>query len=141
MIHHSYHRERVQHVNGLPDKTKQSFKDQCDIHRIIDRYDRTGLITHLNRAQAQYGDVSGLNDYQDVLDRIREAETLFMKLPAKTREAFNHSAAEFLDAANDPEKRDMLRDLGLLGPDEVHPAATQEPSNTPSTSQEASDGS
>lgn len=144
MPHDSYFRVRVQSVNALPDRTKQSFKDQCDIHQIIDRYDRTGLITHLNSAQAHYGDVSGLNDYQDVLDRIKEAEAVFDKLPAKTREAFNNSAAEFLDAANDPDKRDLLRDHGLLGEDEPHPAASssapETPVNSPSTSEEASVG-
>jgi phage internal scaffolding protein len=112
--YHNY--ERVQHVNEDEDMTKQSFKDEVDINLIVKKYDKTGLVTHLNQAQAQYADVSTMGDYQDALDVIQAAEAAFMEMSAKQRKVFNNSAAEFLDAAHDPEKRDLLVKAGLLEP-------------------------
>lgn len=37
-------------------KTHQSFKDECDVNKIIDMHVRTGIVTHLNRGTPQYGD-------------------------------------------------------------------------------------
>ncbi|AXL15424.1 internal scaffolding protein [Microviridae sp.] len=37
-------------------RTHQSFKDECDINRIVDTYARTGVIPHVQLGQPQYGD-------------------------------------------------------------------------------------
>lgn len=105
---------RVQTVNKLPDMTKQSFKDDCDINLIIDRYDNSGIVTHLNHVEAQYGDVTQLQDYQQALDTIHAVEDYFNALPAQTRAVFENSPATFLDYANDPDKREKLAELGLI---------------------------
>lgn len=49
-----------------PDKgrTHQSFKDECDINRIVETYARTGIVTHTNRLEAQYGDAPSQNLYE-----------------------------------------------------------------------------
>ena len=39
-----------------PGKTRQSFKDECDVNRIVDRFTRTGIVEHGQRRQPQYGD-------------------------------------------------------------------------------------
>lgn len=36
--------------------TRQSFKDECDINRIVEQYARTGIIPVTPRGQPQYGD-------------------------------------------------------------------------------------
>lgn len=105
---------RVQTVNEDEDMARQSFKDSCDINHILRGYNQTGIITHLNKAQAQFADVSEMTDYADALMVVREAEGLFMSLPAQVRKVFDHDPAKFLDAAHDPEKRDLLVQAGLL---------------------------
>lgn len=47
---------RVQKSFDEPAKTRQSFKDECDINRIVETYARTGMVNHVPRAAAQYGD-------------------------------------------------------------------------------------
>lgn len=107
-------RVRVQFDNVGPDMTKQSFKDETDINTIIAQYDRTGLLVHLNKAEAQFVDVSEVGDYQDALDVVKASQDAFMQLSAATRKIFGNSAAAFLDAAHDPDKRDLLEAAGLL---------------------------
>ena len=47
---------RVQIAFPGPGKTRQSFKDECDINRIVDTYARTGIVNHIPRVAPQYGD-------------------------------------------------------------------------------------
>lgn len=110
---------RVQTVNEDPEMTKQSFKDECDINFILRDYERSGVVRSLNKARAVFADVSELGDYADALMVVQEAEEAFMALPAKTRKVFNHSPAEFLDAAHDPDKRDLLVQAGLIPPEKA----------------------
>lgn len=105
---------RVQTVNDEPERTKQSFKDECDINRIMRQFQQTGVVRHLNEARAQYADVSELTDYADALSVVRRAEEMFMSLPSKVRRVFNDDPAAFLDAAHDPAKRDQLVEAGLI---------------------------
>lgn len=49
--------ERVQLTIEEDDgQTHQSFKDECDINRIIDLHTRTGIVTHLARGKPQYAE-------------------------------------------------------------------------------------
>lgn len=125
---------RVRRVNDDEEVTKQSFRDECDINRIVKQYQMTGVVRHLNLAAAQYADVSGLTDYADALQMVRRAEELFMELPAKARKIFNHDPAQFLDAAHDPEKRALLVEAGLIPPPE--PVAAVPTPSEPSPSGE-----
>lgn len=36
--------------------TRQSFKDECDVNRIVDQFTRTGLIPNTNPLTPQYGE-------------------------------------------------------------------------------------
>ncbi len=107
-------RVRVQHVNEEPGMTKQSFKDGTDINLIIQKYDAQGVLTHLNEAAGSFADVSEISDFQDALDVVRAAEETFMQLGSRARKVFRNSPAEFLDAAHDLEKRELLVEAGLL---------------------------
>jgi len=39
-----------------PSLTRQSFKDECDVNQIVQRYTETGMINHIPRTTPQYGD-------------------------------------------------------------------------------------
>ena len=39
-----------------PSLTRQSFKDECDVNKIVQRYTETGMINHIPRTIPQYGD-------------------------------------------------------------------------------------
>lgn len=104
---------RVQTVNTEPSMTKQSFKDECDIHHIINRYDNTGLVEHLNKTPGTYGDVTQVPDYHTAMNIVSAVNSQFLELPAKVRAAFNNDPSEFLDAVNDPTQVERLAGLGI----------------------------
>lgn len=110
--------------------TKQEHKDECDIHRIIKQYQRTGIITHVQTKRADYTDLPDSLDFQQSLNIIMEAENAFNDLPASVRAHFVNDPSRFLAAFNDPAQYDYLREVGLIRPATTHPDAPPAPSNT-----------
>lgn len=98
-----------------PSMTKQEFKDQCDINKIIKEFTITGQITHISAkaAQGAFIDLPGELDYQTSLNVMIKAEEAFLALPAKIRDRFGNDPAEFLAFASDPKNGDELIELGI----------------------------
>ena len=111
-------RKRQQFKFEKPSMTKQSFKKQCNINNIMSKYEKTGVLTHVNTKQPQYGDFSQIPDYRESLDKVIQAEDSFLSLPAKIRAKFNHYPSEFMDFCLDPENRDQMIEMGLIRPSE-----------------------
>ena len=127
------------------DRTKQSFKDECDIGKILAQYTKTGIITHLNRAQAVFTDVSEMGDYRQALEQVEAARVLFMELPSAVRAKFNNDAAQFLDFATDPENLEEMREMGLAPviskhPDVVQPGEGEDVPSDPEPGKQAPEG-
>jgi len=99
-----------------PGLTKQSFKDECDINKILVKYEKTGLLEHKNRYEGKYADVTGVVDYQTALNIVQDAEEAFMSLPARVRTEFDNNPHEFLEFAQNPENEDALIEMGLANP-------------------------
>lgn len=93
--------------------TQQHFAEECDIRNIIKKHDRTGLISHVQRGTAQYGDYSEVNEYREALDLINHADESFAGLPSEIRKMFSNNAGEFFEFATDPANADKMVELGL----------------------------
>lgn len=115
-------RETHQTSCHAPSRTKDSFRQSTDVNWIMDRFEKTGLVTHLNRAQARFGDFSEVEDYFGAVRQIQDVQELFASLPAKVRDACNNDPAEYLDLVLNPENRAEAISLGL-----IEPAATRNP--------------
>lgn len=113
------------HFDG-PGRTKQAFKDECDINNIMARYMKTGVIDFVNKHQGQYGDVTGL-DYQEAMETIAQSKTLFNELPSTIRSRFENDPALFLDFVHDPANEEEMHELGLMRPDAVAPSKRPAP--------------
>jgi phage internal scaffolding protein len=98
-----------------PDRTKQSFKDECDVNRIMARYLATGQLPNMAEIEPQYLDVTGL-DYQEHQNFIAGANSLFHELPSKIRARFSNSPGEFLDFCSQEKNRPEMAEMGLLRP-------------------------
>jgi len=111
-------RRRVQKFFRLPSRAKQSFKDECDINRIMKQFQVTGVVEHVRQAQARYFDATAVPDFKTsmeaVVDAISRGEELFASLPAKVRRQFGNDATTFLDFAADAANEGELRELGIL---------------------------
>lgn len=93
--------------------TQQHFAQEADIKTIIKKHDRTGIISHVARGVAHYGDYSELNEYREALDMINSANASFAELPAEVRKYFSNDAGEFFEFATDPKNAEKMVQLGL----------------------------
>ena len=95
-------------------RTEQCHKDECDIHRIVDRAMKEGIIDHLGEYRGTYGDdYLGVPDYQTAANLITNTESLFNSLPSKVRNQFQNNAASFISFMRDEKNRDAITELGL----------------------------
>ena len=101
-----------QHV-GEETMTQQHMAEQCDINAIMKRYEKTGLLEHVNQYQGEYGDFTVMPDFHTAMNKIRIAEEMFMTLPAKVREKFENDAGAFVEFATNEDNLDEMRELGL----------------------------
>jgi phage internal scaffolding protein len=96
-----------------PGLAQQHFKDECDVNRILAKYQRTGLIDHVNRFNGDYADLSDVPDFQASLDAVISAQEAFLTLPSSVRKQFDNDPAAFLDFVHNPDNRDEMVKMGL----------------------------
>jgi len=108
---------------SFPEKgrTKQSFKDECDINNIMARYLKTGVLDYTNKREGSYGDATSL-DFQSSMDLVARAKSSFSQLPAKLRARFNNNPGELLAFTEDADNYDEAVKLGLVKAVEAPPA-------------------
>lgn len=108
---------KVQKVFTKPSRTKQSFKKECDVNHIMEKFKRVMGADYLNRynsvVDGRFGDFTQVADYRTALDQVNRASEVFMALPAKVRSRFYNDPAEFLDFCSNPANADELVSLGL----------------------------
>lgn len=97
--------KRQQSINTDPTLTKQEFKDECDPTKILEKFQRTGLIDHANTYQPVFGDQSAMT-YHEALTLKTDAETMFQDLPSSVRQQFNHNVGLYLDSIANPETQE-----------------------------------
>ncbi len=91
-------------------RTKQSFKDETDINKLLVRAQKTGTISHLTKYQGRYADFSNFDFIEAQLTLTRGRE-VFDALPVELRSEFNQSPAEFFDYVNNPANKERLDKL------------------------------
>ena len=91
-------------------RTKQSFKDETDINKILSRAQKTGTVSHLAKHQPMYGDYANF-DFVENERMLVKAREIFDELPSEIRKEFRNSPGEFFEFANDPANVDRLDTL------------------------------
>ena len=104
----------VKTVNKDPSLTKQQFKDECDINKIMSKYQTTGEFTHITSKQGIYADFSDITDYREMLHTVKYAQEAFSQLPAQVRARFKNDPHELLEFIQNPENYEEGVQLGLL---------------------------
>ncbi|AXL14766.1 internal scaffolding protein [Microviridae sp.] len=95
--------------------TKQHHKAECDINQIMAKFQKTGLINHINENEAKYGDVSG-DDFYDSCLIIANANSMFEELPSTVRKNFDNDPGKFLKFVENPDNEGKLIEYGLANP-------------------------
>lgn len=105
-------------------RTKQSMKDECDINKIMEKYQKTGAIAHVNKHHANY-DFATSEDFAGAMRTVTTAQEMFDALPSSIRQRFSNNPAAFLDFVQDANNKEEGQKLGLW-PKEI-PEGSKEP--------------
>lgn len=100
-------RPKIKYDDG---RTKQAFKDSCDINKILKKHAKAGTLSHLTEYGGQYGDFSGF-DFFEAQNTLARAREIFDALPSEVRKDFGNQPANFFEFANDPANVDRLDEL------------------------------
>lgn len=109
----SKYQRRSPHASGGEPMTEQSHKETCDIHTIMRRYEKTGVIEHVNTRGAEYANYVGAPDFKQAMDYIANAHSLFESVPSHIRDQFENDAGKYLDFMTDENNIQAIKDLGL----------------------------
>lgn len=93
--------------------TEQHHKDDVDIKKIIQRYDRTGVLTNITQMEARFGDVDGA-DYREMMNVIVGVDQKFDALPSEIRNRFQNDPAQLLEFMEDPNNREEAIRMGFI---------------------------
>ena len=98
-----------------PSLTEQSFKFESDINNICEGKAFSSLPA--NKNQPLFDDFTNLGNYQESLDIVARAKSLFEELPSNLRNRFENNPQKLIDFVSDPEKNyDEGVKLGIFNP-------------------------
>jgi len=120
-------------------RTKQQFADECDINNIMSRYLKTGIIDHVRDGAPQFLDASPV-EFQEAMQIVAQAETLFEELPSSIRNRFDNDPAQLLEFVHDPSNIAEAVSMGFLDPTKL-PTPTEAHTTPPSASHAAAGAS
>lgn len=92
-----------------PGVTKQSFKDDCDINVIMERY----VPSEAGSVPPMFGDFAEAPDFMAAQAILLDAQEKFDALPSKVRERFANDPVRFLEFVNDEKNTDEAIALGM----------------------------
>lgn len=102
-------------VTPMPSRTKQEFRDECDINNLLKQYRPHDIAMRLAMGVrgGQYMDLPEPQDFQESSNIVIQARDAFMTLPSKVRERFGNNPEQFLKFMADPDNVDEAVRLGL----------------------------
>lgn len=90
----------------------QSYKDSCDLKKILERFRLTGDMSLLEQRKGFYGDVADFpKTYAEFLNIAVKAKEEFAKLPADIRDKFNNNVDEFISAIGSKEFNEIYNPI------------------------------
>lgn len=105
--------KRVATVNTEPAKTDPSYLKETDVNHIIQKFTKTGQITHITRKKGSFADVSNATDLLTALQTIQHSKNMWSQLPEKIQDRFG-TPQKLLKFLNNPDNMEEAAKLGLL---------------------------
>lgn len=94
-------------------RTKQSFKDECDVNQIIKNFTTTGVLQNPMEKEGEYGDFTS-TDLHSAMNMVAQADSMFEELPSGLRNKFDNEPTKFLDFVQNPDNREELIKMKLI---------------------------
>mgnify|MGYP000073147877 CR=1 FL=1 len=97
-------------------RATQEAKEQCDINRVLDRARHGASLSHVMQHGGRYGDFSDLHgdSYNDMLNRLADASSIFNDLPAELRSEFDNDPGKFFEFVGDKTEEELIEALPAL---------------------------
>lgn len=96
-----------------PSLTQQQFKAECDVNNILAKYKKSGLLTHINKHQGNFGDFTNVEDYKTSLEKVMKAQESFEHLPSELRNKFQNDPGNLISYLQDPKNDEEAVKYGL----------------------------
>lgn len=93
--------------------TEQAHKNETDMNYILRDYQRTGLLRHAKDNEGKYDDIA-VQDFQDAMIIVANANSMFEELPANMRKQFSNNPANFLSFVQNPDNKSQLESMGII---------------------------
>jgi len=100
-------------------RTKQSFKDECDINVLMRKYQKSGKLPENVRNNPIFMDLGTPFDYQESLNQVVKAREAFDMLPGEVRKRFSHDPYKLVEFVGNPDNIDEVVKLGLAKKKEI----------------------
>ncbi len=117
--------------SGDKGRTKQSFEEETNINSIMRKFHQTGELVDpakIASRQAFFGDVSTIGDFQQMKNKVIDAELAFGDLPSDIRTRFGNKPGELVEFLEDPQNKEEAIELGIVNaPEEAPPAPLAAP--------------
>lgn len=98
--------------------TLQSQAADADINVIVKRFGITGVMPQGFKLPT-YQDFEGLFDYRSAVEAVRNAQYMFVQVPADIRARFDNDPGKFMAFCVNPANLAELRKMGLAKPEDV----------------------
>lgn len=96
-----------------PSMTEMSHAKSCDIHNIMKKYEKTGVLDHVSQYEGSYMDYGSIPDFHQAHKMIAEANSMFETVPARIRADFDNDPTKFVDFMQNPDNREQIEAYGL----------------------------
>lgn len=100
-----------------PSRTRQEFKDECDVNLIVKRHAETGLWQGSLKPPTrcpQFVDIANAPDAQTAHNLFIQARDAFMSLPSVVRKRFDNNPHELIAFVSEDSNYDDALKLGLV---------------------------
>ena len=93
-------------------RTEQSHKEECDINNILKQHNRTGQLDHVRSNEGIYDDFTEY-DYQNSMNIIATANSMFEELPSQMRNKFENDPSKFLNFVHNEKNNEEMYEMGI----------------------------
>ena len=93
-------------------RTEQSHKEECDINTILKKHNRTGQLDHVRSNEGIYDDFTE-HDYQNSMNIIATANSMFEELPSQMRNKFENDPSKFLNFVHNEKNNEEMYEMGI----------------------------
>lgn len=116
---------RVGYCTVGESKTDPIFAEDLKIQNMIKRYDTDGYLSTVDR-HANYTDFSDITDLHGAMEKVKNAQEDFQKVPSYIRERFDNDPKLFYEFAINPDNYDELAEYGLANPRKMQQSVAEE---------------